>query len=399
MSRDVWDKIPEYQWANDARRSGLYPYLRPFDETEGPEAVFEGRRVVMLGSNNYLGLTTHPKAIEGAIAALKRFGTSLTGSRFVNGTTRLHIEFEERLADFLGREAAVVFSAGYHVNLAVGSALLRYGDVALVDRNVHASIYEGVRLGVASGARMLRFRHNAPDSLEKHLSRLREEERPMVFLDGVFSAEGSLANLPAFLPVVRAGGARWMVDDAHGFGVLGPGGRGTAHHFGLGDQVDLIGGTFSKALASVGGFLVGDEEVLDYIMHRASSFTFAASAAPASVGAAMAAFQVMQDEAWRIDKLRENYRYMAEELRTLGFRIGPTESAVIPVHIGEDMTTLLVWRDLLEEFGIYTNPFVSPAVAPGEALIRSSYMATHERTHLDRALEGFAAVGRRHGVI
>ncbi len=399
MSGDVWRKVREYRVAEEARDRGLYPYFRTFEENDGPEAVVDGRRVVMFGSNNYLGLTTHPRVREAAREAVRHLGTSMTGSRFVNGTMRLHDELEERLADFYGREAGLVFTTGYQVNLAACSSLLGERDVALVDRGVHASIYDGVRLAMPNGARMERFGHNSASSLERHLERLDDDEGALVLIDGVFSASGEIARLDEIVPVARAYGAGVMIDDAHALGVLGPGGRGTAHHFGVEADVDLIGGTFSKTLASVGGFLVGDRAVLDFVRHHAPSFIFSASGAPSCVAAAMAALEVMQEETWRMDRLRENYEYMIRELKSLGFEVGPTRTAVVPIHTGDDERTLAMWRDLFEDHAIYTNPFVSPGVAPGGALIRTSYMATHERAHLDRGLEAFETVGRSHGVI
>jgi 8-amino-7-oxononanoate synthase len=385
--------------ADEARKQGLYPYFRAFDLNDGPEAIVEGRRVLMLGSNNYLGLTTHPKVREAAADATHRFGTSMTGSRFVNGTLRLHHEMEERLADFYGAEAALVFTTGYQVNLAALAALLGEGDVAVIDRGVHASVYDGVRLGMASGGRMVRYGHNLAGSLERHLDRLDDAEAALVITDGVFSAEGEIAKLDELLPVVTAHGARILVDDAHGFGVIGPGGRGTAHHFGLQDGVDLIGGTFSKSLASVGGYLVGDARVLDYIRHHAASFMFAASGAPSCVAAAMAALEIMKEETWRMEALQSNARYVIDELRGVGFDVGTTETAIVPIFVRDDAKTLAVWRDLLEEHGVYTNPFVSPGVQPRHSLIRTSFMATHEREHLDRGLEAITAVGRKHDLI
>ena len=399
MRRDVWDKIRDFRAAEEARRGGLYPYFRPFERTDGPEAVVAGRRVTMFGSNNYLGLTTHPKVREAAVQAVRTWGTSMTGSRLVNGTMTLHLELEARLADFFGRELALVFSTGYQVNLAACSALLREGDVALIDRGVHASLYDGVRLGLANGARLVRFGHNSAESLDRHLSRLDPDESALVLVDGVFSAEGEMAKLDQLVAVAKAHGARVMVDDAHGLGVIGPEGRGTVHHFGLHAEVDLIGGTFSKSLASVGGFLVGDQRVIDFIRHQAPSFMFAASGAPSAVAAAMAALEVMREEQCRIGRLRENYGYMIRELRSAGFDVGPAETAVVPIYIRDDALTLAVWRDLFEEHGIYTNPFVSPAVMPRNSLIRTSYMATHERAHLDRGLEAFVAVGKKHGLV
>ena len=397
---DVLNKAFEFQAADDARKAGVYPYFKPFDYNDGPESVIDGKRVTMFGSNNYLGLTTHPKVREAAVAAIARFGTSMTGSRFVNGSMKLHGEFEEKIASFYGRESALVFTTGYQVNLALGSAILGAEDsVAVVDRSVHASIYDGVRLGQAAGGRMVRFRHNSAVSLDRALSKLKPTESALVMTDGVFSAEGDIAKLDELVPVIKKHGARLFVDDAHAFGVIGPGGLGTAHHFGLEDDVDLIGGTFSKSLASVGGYLVGERKVLDYIQHFAPSFMFAASGAPSCIAAAMAAFDVMQEEPWRIDKLRENYTYMRDELSGMGFELSDTESAVIPIYIRDDARTLEFWRILLEDYSVYTNPFISPGVLPGRSLLRTSYMATHERKHLDRGLEALRSVGKHLGVI
>ena len=397
---DVLNKVYEFEAADDARRAGVYPYFKPFDYHDGPEAVMDGKRVTMFGSNNYLGLTTHPRVREAAVSAIGTFGTSMTGSRFVNGSIKLHGEFEEKIADFYGKESALVFTTGYQVNLAVCSALLRDENcVAVVDRSVHASIYDGVRLSQAAGGRMVRFRHNSAASLDRALSKLKGEQAALVMTDGVFSAEGDIAKLDELITVVKQRGARLFVDDAHALGVIGPGGRGTAHHFGLEQDVDLIGGTFSKSLASVGGYLVGERKVLDYIRHFASSFMFAASGSPSSIAAAMAAFDVMQEETWRIDTLRENYTYMKNELEGMGFELGATESAVIPIYIRDDAGTLKFWSSLLDDYAVYTNPFISPGVLPRNALLRTSFMATHERKHLDRGLEALQKVGKQIGVI
>ena len=397
---DVLSKAYEFHAADDARREGLYPYFKPFDYHDGPEAVIDGKRVTMFGSNNYLGLTTHPKVQAAAVAAIGTFGTSTTGSPFVNGSIRLHGEFEEKIAAFYGRESALVFTTGYQVNLALGSALLGgENNVAVVDRSVHASIYDGVRLGQAAGGRMVRFRHNSAVSLDRALSKLNATESVLVMTDGVFSAEGDIANLDELVPVVKKYGARLFLDDAHALGVIGPGGRGTAHHFGLEGDVDLIGGTFSKSLASVGGYLVGERKVLDYVRHFAPSFMFAASGAPSCIAAAMAAFDVMQEETWRLDKLRENYTYMKGELAGMGFELSDTQSAVIAIFIRDNARTLEFWRMLFEDYSVYTNPFISPGVLPRHSLLRTSYMATHEREHLDRGLEALRSAGRALGVI
>lgn len=398
--RDVFEKAYLFKAAENARKTGMYPYFRPLDLNDGPEAVIDGRRVTMFGSNNYLGLTTHPKVREAAVRAIERFGTSMTGSRLVNGSMKLHNEFEEKIANYFGKESAVIFTTGYQVNIATCSALLsNKKTVAVIDRNVHASLYDGVRLGQSAGCRLVRYKHNDAESLDRALSKLEDAEGALVLTDGVFSAEGEIAHLDQIVPVVKKHGARLLVDDAHALGVIGPGGRGTAHSFGLENEVDLIGGTFSKSLASIGGWLVGERKVLDYVQHFAPSFMFAASAAPPSVAAAMAAFDVMQEEQWRIQKLRDNFTYMREELRKMGFELGNTQTAVIPIYIRQDLRTLMMWRTLLEEHNVYTNPFISPGVPPKHAMLRTSYMATHDRVHLDRGLEAFYATGKKYGVI
>ena len=398
--RDVFSKCVKFKTADQARAMGLYPFFRPLDFNNGPEAQLEGRTVTMLGSNNYLGLTTHPKVREAAKAAIDKYGTSMTGSRLVNGSMRLHNELEEKLAAYHGKEAGLVFTTGYQVNIATISALLSNKKcVAVIDKDVHASIYDGVRLAQATGARMVRYKHNDPASLDQALSEIDEKEGALVITDGVFSAQGEIAELPGIVEVVKRHKARLFVDDAHALGVIGEVGRGTGSHFGLANEVDLIGGTFSKSLASIGGWLVGDRKVLDYIQHFAFSFLFAASAAPPSVAAAMAAMELMQEEPWRQEKLRDNFTYMRNELRRLGFELGKTETAVIPIYIRDDLKTIMMWKALLDDHSVYVNPFITPGVPPKQQVLRTSYMATHERHHLDRALEAFEKVGKKFGVI
>lgn len=398
--KDVFDKCFKFTAADNARKMGVYPFFRPLDFNNGPIAQIEGREVIMLGSNNYLGLTTDPRVRQAARDAIDKYGTSMTGSRLVNGSMRLHNELEEKLAAYHGKEAGLVFTTGYQVNIATISALLaNKQSVAMIDKDDHASIYDGVRLAQTAGARMVRYRHNSAEALDKALAELGEAEGALVVTDGVFSAQGEVAKLAEIVPVVKKHGARLLVDDAHALGVIGPGGRGTAAKFGLSDQVDLIGGTFSKSLASIGGWLVGDRKVLDYIQHFAYSFLFAASAAPPSVAAAMKALEVMQEEPWRQEKLVENFTYMRDELARMGFELGTTESAVIPIYIRDDMRTVMMWKALLDDHGIYVNPFITPGVPPKQQVLRTSYMATHERAHLDRALEAFEKVGKKFGVI
>ncbi len=398
--KDVFDKAFKFMTADNARKMGVYPFFRPLDFNNGPIAQLEGREVIMLGSNNYLGLTTHPKVREAAKQAIDKYGTSMTGSRLVNGSMRLHEELENKLAAYHGKEAGLVFTTGYQVNIATISALLsNRTSVGVVDKDVHASIYDGMRLSQAAKARMVRYKHNDPASLDQALSELESTEGAMVITDGVFSAQGEIANLPGLVEVTKKHGARIFVDDAHALGVIGPGGRGTAAHFGVQDQVDLIGGTFSKSLASIGGWLVGDRKVLDYVRHFAFSYLFAASAAPPCVAAALAALEVMQEEPWRQEKLRENFTYMREELKRLGFELGTTQTAVIPIYIRQDLRTVMMWKSLLDDYSIYVNPFIQPGVPPKQQVLRTSYMATHEKAHLDRALEAFAKVGKKFGVI
>ncbi|AUX41892.1 uncharacterized protein SOCE26_033170 [Sorangium cellulosum] len=398
--RDVFEKAYKFMTADNARAMGVYPFFRPLDFNNGPEAQLEGRSVIMLGSNNYLGLTTHPRVREAARNAIDKYGTSMTGSRLVNGSMRLHNELEQKLAAYHGKEAGLVFTTGYQVNLATISALLsNKRSVALIDKDDHASIYDGVRLAQAAGARMVRYKHSDPAALDSALSELADTEGALVITDGVFSAQGEIAALPGIVEVVKKHKARLLVDDAHALGVIGPSGRGTAAHFGLSGEVDLIGGTFSKSLASIGGWLVGERKVLDYIQHFAYSFLFAASAAPPCVAAAMASLDVMQEEPWRQEKLRENFTYMRTELKRLGFELGKTETAVIPIYIRDDLKTVMMWKSLLDDYAVYVNPFITPGVPPKQQVLRTSYMATHERKHLDHALEAFEKVGKKFGVI
>jgi 8-amino-7-oxononanoate synthase len=398
--KDVFDKCYKFMAADNARKMGVYPFFRPLDFNNGPMAQLEGTEVVMLGSNNYLGLTTHPKVRQAARDAIDQYGTSMTGSRLVNGSMRLHNQLEEKLAVYHGKEAGLVFTTGYQVNLAAVSALLsNKRSVAVIDKDDHASIYDGVRLSQAAGARMVRYKHNDAASLDKALAGLGESEGALVITDGVFSAQGEIAKLDELVKVVKKHDARILVDDAHALGVIGPGGRGTAAMFGVQDEVDLIGGTFSKSLASIGGWLVGDRKVLDFIQHFAFSFLFAASAAPPCVAAAMASLELMQAEPWRQEKLRENFTYMRENLQALGFELGNTDTAVIPIYIREDLKTVMMWKALLDDYQIYVNPFITPGVPAKQQVLRTSYMATHEREHLDRALEAFEKVGKKFGVI
>ena len=391
---DVFEKVGQFTAADEAKAQGLYPFFLPLEDTEGTEVTLNGRRVIMIGSNNYLGLTTHPKVCAAAVAGVEQYGTSCTGSRFLNGTLRLHMELEDRLAAFVGKEAALVFSTGMQVNLGTISALVGPGDYAIIDKENHASIVDGCRLSMGQ---MKRYRHGDLNHLERILKGLPEDAGKLVVVDGVFSMSGDIVDLPALVPLCRKYGARVYVDDAHSLGVLG-GGRGTAAHFDMTDDVDLIMGTFSKSFASIGGFIAGDADVIGYIQHHARSLIFSASLPASNVMAVMAALEIMETEPEHVERLWANGEKMLTGLKRLGFRVGSTRTPIIPLIIGETEPMLLTWKLLLER-GLYTNPVPPPAVPPGQALLRTSYMATHTEEQLDCALDIMADVGRQLGLI
>jgi 8-amino-7-oxononanoate synthase len=392
--RDIFAKVHALTIIQQARDLDIYPFFQPLDNNDGPEAQMYGRRVLMFGSNNYLGLTRHPRVIEAAREAISAYGTSMTGSRLLNGTTRLHEELESRIAAFLRTEAALVFTTGYQTNLGIISALVDKRSVAVVDKADHASIYDGCQL---ADGEMVRFRHNDPEHLDSVLGRA-SDKAALVIIDGVYSMGGDIAPLPGIAEACRRHSARLVVDDAHGLGVIGDGGRGTASHFGLEDSVDLIMGTFSKSLASIGGFVAGPRAVLDWIKHFARSMLFSASLPPASTAAALASLDVLESEpeiVTRLQKLGADWR---DGLRVMGFDVGGSNTPIVPVTVGDEYKTLIFWKALLEE-GVYTNPAIYPAVNVKEAILRTSCMATHTEAMVEQALEKFQLVGRRLGVI
>ena len=377
------------------RAAGLYPYYRTLTTAQEPRVRHEGRELVMLGSNNYLGLTNHPGVKAAAADALARYGTGCAGSRLLNGTLDIHVELEQRLAEFLGRSAVLIFSTGFQVNLGVLSCLLDRSDVAFLDKLDHASIIDGCRLGFG---RSYKYRHNDMDDLEKKLRTVSDEKGKLIVVDGVFSMEGDLAPLPEIITLKRRYGARLMVDDAHGIGVFGERGRGTPEHFDVESEVDLVMGTFSKSLAAIGGFIAGDGLVIEHIKHNARAAIFSAAPPPASVAAATKALEIIKREPERRKRLWENTDYMKRELDGLGFDTCGSASPVIPLAIGDDMDAYQMTVKL-QEAGVFVNPVVSPAVPHGQAMIRTSYMASHTREHLDFALEAIARVGRELGII
>lgn len=391
---DIFDKAFNYTAAREMQAVGLYPYFLPLEDTEGTEVVIDGRRILMIGSNNYLGLTTDPRVRKAAMEAVARYGTSCTGSRFLNGTLALHKEAEARLANYVGKEAALVFSTGYQVNLGVISCLVGRGEVVIADKDDHASIVDGCMLALGE---LRRFSHNDLGHLDRVLSNLEPEVGRMVVVDGVYSMGGDLAPLPELVEICQRHKARLMVDDAHSIGVMG-GGRGTAAHFGVTDQVDLIMGTFSKSFASLGGFIAGDESVIHYIQHNARSLIFSASMPASNVAAVLAALDIMENEPELVDRLWEITERMRAGLKQLGFRMGPSCTPIIPIIIGEMEQTFIAWK-MCFEAGLYTNAVVAPAVPPDQCLLRTSYMASHTDEQIDRALNILGQVGRELGLI
>jgi 8-amino-7-oxononanoate synthase len=386
---DLFDKCLKWTTAKDMMELGIYPFFLPLDDTEGTEVTIGEKKLIMIGSNNYLGLTTHPHVRQASIEATRQFGTSCTGSRFLNGTLAWHLELEQRLAEYVEKEAALVFSTGYQTNLGTISALVGRGSYVITDKDDHASIVDGCRLSFGI---MKRFRHNDMNDLERVLAKIPPDACKLVVVDGVFSMGGDIAPLPEIIALCKKHSARLMVDDAHSIGVLG-GGKGTAVHLGVNDDVDLIMGTFSKSFASLGGFIAGPEPVIHYIQHHARSLIFSASMPPGNVAAVSAALDVMIEEPERIQRINEIGDYMRREFQALGFETGPSQTPIIPIIIGDMHSTFLVWKLLFEE-GVYTNPVIPPAVPPNLSLLRTSYMATHTNEQMERVLERFARIGR-----
>lgn len=373
------------------KNAGIYPYFRPITSDQDTAVRINGKDVLMFGSNSYLGLTNHPYVQDAAKAAIDKYGTGCAGSRFLNGTLDIHVELEEKLARFLGKESALIFSTGFQANLGVVSSITGRHDYIIIDEADHASIYEGTRL---SFSKVLKFKHNNIESLERILASLPEESIKLVIVDGVFSMEGDIVKLPAMIELCHRYEAMIMIDDAHGLGVLGEQGRGTADHFGLSNETDLIVGTFSKSLASLGGFVAADTKVIEHIKHSARSLIFSASATPASIASASAALDVMQNETWRIDALWDNTRFAMVYLQELGFDIGETQSPIIPIYIRDDNKTYLMTKMLMEE-QVFVNPVVSPAVRAEDSLIRFSLMATHSYEQIETAINKIYMIAQK----
>jgi 8-amino-7-oxononanoate synthase len=391
MRKKLHDRIAAFKDATAIKEKGLYPYFRAIESGQDTEVIIDGKKVLMFGSNSYLGLTNHPAIKEAAKKAIDKYGTGCAGSRFLNGTLDIHIELEKRLAAYVGKEAAVLFSTGFQVNLGVISCLLDRNDYLILDEYDHASIIDGSRL---SFSRSIKYAHNDMDDLRKKLSRLPEDAAKLIVADGIFSMEGDLVNLPEIVKIADEFGANIMMDDAHSLGVIGLNGSGTASHFGLTDKVDLIMGTFSKSLASLGGFIAGTEETIEFVKHRARSLMFSASMPPAAVASVIAALDIIESEPERIDQLWANTNYAKKLLVEAGFDIGHTDSPIIPVYIRDNDKTFLI-TNILSNNGIFVNPVVSPAVPSDSSLIRFSLMATHTFAQIEEAVEKLTAAAKQ----
>lgn len=393
---DVFHKAYSYTRADEVRAAGLFPYFIPIEGSEGTVVTVGGSPKIMLGSNNYLGLTHDTRVLRYAEETARKYGTGCTGSRLLNGTLDLHLQLEQELADLVGKEAALVFSTGYFVNLGTISTLIGRKDTVIIDKLDHASIVDGCRL---AHGETLRYRHNDMADLERQLKKLETSEGGrLVVVDGIFSMEGDISNLPEIVPLAKRYGARVMVDEAHSVGVLGPNGAGAAEHFGLSDEVDLIMGTFSKSFASIGGFVAGEGKVLDYVKVHSRPFIFSAAMAPYAVATVQKCVEILRTEPERRERLWKNADFLKEGIQALGFNTGPCDSPVIPVIVGGALPCFAFWKDLLAE-GVFTNPVVAPAVPENSSRIRTSVMATHTEELLTRALEIFKKVGKKHGLI
>lgn len=388
-------KLAKYDAPQKAKAAGVYPYFRKIESEQDTEVLINGKKVLMFGSNSYLGLTNHPKVIEAAVAATKKYGTGCAGSRFLNGTLDIHIALEDRLAKFVGKDEAIIYSTGFQVNLGVASCLTGREDYILWDELDHASIIEGCRLSMS---KKIKYKHNDMESLEKKLQTCDPDKVKLIITDGVFSMEGDVANLPKICELAKKYNAAVYVDEAHGIGVFGNQGRGTCDHFGLTKDVDLIMGTFSKSFAALGGFIATDSVTANYLRHNSRSYIFSASITPASTAAVNAALDIMESEPERIEHLWKVTNYALEGFRNIGCEIGHTSTPIIPLFIRDNDKTFAVTRDLLED-GIFVNPVVSPAVPSQDTLIRFSLMATHTIEQVDRALECIQKVFKKYDII
>jgi 8-amino-7-oxononanoate synthase len=402
---DLFDKCRSFTRADEAKAVGLYPYFHPIEENEGPVVRIGGKTVIMAGSNNYLGLTADPRVKEATANAVYKYGTGCSGSRYLTGTLDLHVQLEERLAKFFGKEDCLLYSTGYQTAQGIIPTLVQRGEFVVSDKDNHACIVAGqlMAAGMASyvpdnTGGVVRYKHNDMKHLDVVLSKLPHEAPKLIVSDGVFSTSGEIVDLPNMVAVAKKHNARLLIDDAHSVGVIGKGGRGTASHFGLEKEVDMTFGTFSKTFASLGGFVVGERAVINYLKHQAPALIFSASPTPASVAAALAALDILEKEPERITRLMNNAGKMRTELSNMGYKVGGHGSAIVPVIIGDTDKVLFMWRQLFDA-GVFVNAFIRPGVPPGMEMLRTSYMATHEDKHLDQILSVFRDVGKKFGIL
>ncbi len=395
---DLFKKCYDFTRADEIKQMGLYPYFRPIEENEGPVVQIEGRKVIMAGSNNYLGLTAHPKVKEAAVKAVEKYGTGCSGSRYLTGTLDLHIELEEKLAEFFNREAVLLFSTGYQTGQGIIPTLVQRGEYVISDRDNHACLVAGNMMAKAASAEFVRYKHNDTDDLERVIKKLPEDAPKLIVSDGVFSTGGEIIDLPKMNKIAKANNARILIDDAHSVGVIGKGGRGTASEFNLENEIDLTMGTFSKTFASLGGFVAGAAKVIDYIKHHSPALIFSASPTPSSVAATLAALDILKKEPERVDKLVRNASKMRKGFKDAGFTVIEGRTAIVPVIVGDDAIAFKMWKMLYDE-GVFVNVFISPGVPPGRQMMRTSYMATHEDVHLDKILDIFQRTGKKLGLI
>ena len=392
---DLFKKCYDYTIVDDLKKAELYPYFHSATTGQDTEMVMEGHKIIMIGSNNYLGLTSDSRVMEAGVEAIKKYGSGNSGSRFLNGTLDVHIKLEEELAEFLHKEACITMSTGFQANLGIISAIAGRNDVILCDKENHASIYDGIRL---SYAKMIRYEHNDMADLEEKLKMVPEDKGILIITDSVFSMTGEICNLPKLVELKKKYGARLMLDEAHGIGVLGAHGRGAGEHFDLEDEVDIIMGTFSKSFASLGGFMAAKKEVINYVQHTSRPFIFSASITPASVECARKSLAIIKEEPQRVARLRDISAYMREKLKSYGVKIIEAETPIIPIFVYEDEKAFMACKMLLER-GVYVNPVISPATPPGQALLRTSYMATHTEEQMDYASKQIAEVLKELGCL
>jgi 8-amino-7-oxononanoate synthase len=395
---DLFKKCYDFTRADDIKKLGYYPYFRPIEENEGPVVQIEGRKIVMAGSNNYLGLTAHPKVKEAALKAVQKYGTGCSGSRYLTGTLDLHIELEKRLADFFGSEAVLLFTTGYQTAQGIIPTLVQRGEYVVSDKDNHACIVAGQIMAKGALAELVRYKHNDMADLERVLKKLPPDSGKLIVSDGVFSTGGEIVELPTLVSLAKKYNARTLIDDAHAVGVIGKGGRGTASEFNLDSEVDLTMGTFSKTFASLGGFVSGKERVINYLKHHSAALIFSASPTPAAVAAAIAALDILEQEPERVAKLISNADKVRKELCLAGFNVIDGRTAIVPVIIGDDQLAFVMWRKLYDA-GLFVNVFISPGVPPGRQMMRTSYMSTHEDHHLEFIVDTFKKVGKELGLI